>query len=91
MNTGSVRHKGAAAWRLARCAGVADVQAGIGLAVRHGRRRVCSPSRSDARVFLGVGAAVCVIAALLAGVPTTLSHAWRGFKNPGAAILRDDR
>ena len=72
-------------------AGVAVIQAGIGLAVRHGtppRMLTVPPNR--ARLLIGVGAVLCVVAALLAGVPAALSHAWRDFKNPTAAILRED-
>jgi O-Antigen ligase len=72
-------------------AGVAVIQAGIGLAVRHGTPpRVLTVPIKRARVLLGVGIGLCVIAGLLTSVPTALSHAWRDFKHPAPAILRDD-
>ena len=93
LNTGAARHEGATLLLVAVlvCAGVAVVQTGIGLAVRHGTPpRLLTVSVKRARLLLGIGLAVCVIAAMLAGVPTVLSHGWRDLKNPTAAILRED-
>lgn len=73
------------------CAGVALAQAGIGLAVRHGTppRWLVIPRRR-ARVLMLAGVAVCVVAALLAGAPARISHAWQDFKNPSASALHQD-
>jgi len=93
LNTAADRHQGTTLFLAALlvCAGVAVVQAGIGLAARHGTPpHLLAVSVRRGRVLLGVGVAICLIAALVAGVPTALSHAWRNFKNPSAAILRDD-
>jgi O-antigen ligase len=63
-------------------AGVALVQAGIGLAVRHGTPpRALSVSPRRARLFLAAGVVVLVAVALGASVPSRLSHAWDDFKN----------
>jgi hypothetical protein len=70
------------------CAGVALVQVGIGLADRHGtlpRPLTVSPSR--ARLILAGAVVVAVVAALLAGAPTKLSHAWNDFKHASAPQL----
>ncbi len=95
LANGAARHEGSTLLlaTVLVCVGVAVIQAGIGLAVRHGaplRVPTVSVSVSRPRVLLGAGAVICVIAALVAGVPTALSHAWRDFKNPTAAILRED-
>jgi len=73
------------------CAGVASVQVGIGLAARHGTppRWLIIP-RARARQLLIAGLIVAAVAALLAGAPSRLSHAWRDFKQPAAAALTHD-
>lgn len=70
------------------CAGVGLAQVAIGLAARHGtlpRLLVVSPRR--ARWLLGGAVVALVVAALVAGAPGKLSHAWRDFKQPGSAAL----
>ncbi|HEY2435962.1 MAG TPA: O-antigen ligase family protein, partial [Solirubrobacteraceae bacterium] len=86
----AARHQGATLVLpiLLVCAGVALTQVGIGLASRHGtppKLLVVSPRR--ARWLSGAAVAVLVAAALLAGAPGKLSHAWRDFKNPAATGL----
>jgi O-Antigen ligase len=73
------------------CAGVALVQAGIGLAIRHGTppRLLAIPRRQAQRLLLGAVVAF-VIVALPAGIPGDISHAWRTFKNSNAAALGND-
>ena len=73
------------------CAGVALAQTGVGLAVRHGtppRLLTFTPGR--ARALLLGGLAACLAAALLAGAPGRISHAWQDFKHPSAAALHQD-
>jgi hypothetical protein len=73
------------------CSGVALAQTGVGLAVRHGtppRWLTFTPGR--ARALLLGGLAVCLVAALLAGAPARISHAWQDFKHPAAAALHQD-
>ncbi len=70
------------------CVGVALAQAGIGLAVRHGtppRWLEVSPRR--ARMLFAGAIIAALVAALVAGAPGRLSHAWRDFKNPHATAL----
>ncbi|MGO9902919.1 MAG: O-antigen ligase family protein [Solirubrobacteraceae bacterium] len=68
------------------CAGVAALQIGIGLAVRHGKPpRLLTVPPTRARVLLAVGVVVLVAAGLLAGAPSKLDHVWRDFKNPATA------
>jgi len=72
------------------CAGVALAQMGIALAARHGtppRWLTFSPRRARAILLCVVSA--CIVAALLAGAPAHLSHAWRDFKHPSAALGQD--
>lgn len=65
------------------CAAVALAQGGIGLAARHGTLpRLLRISPGRARALLGGGIAIVVLAALAAGAPSHLSHAWQQFKNP---------
>ena len=87
---GVARHQGATLVLpiLLVCAGVALAQVGIGLAARHGtlpRRLAVTPRR--ARLLLGGTVVALIVAALLAGAPAKLSHAWRDFKTPTAATL----
>jgi len=73
------------------CAGVAVAQVGIALAVRHGtapRYLAVSPAR--ARALLAAAILALVVAALAAGAPRRLSHAWRDFKHPTAPALTQD-
>jgi hypothetical protein len=74
------------------CAGVALAQTGVGLAARHGTPpRWLTPTPARARALLAAGLATCVVAALLAGAPARISHAWQDFKHTGAtAALHDD-
>ena len=70
------------------CAGVALAQVGIGLADRHGTLpRLLRVPPSRARLILGGVVALAVVAALLAGAPTRLSHAWSDFKHASAPQL----
>jgi hypothetical protein len=70
------------------CVGVAVVQLGIGLAVRHGTppRLLQIPPR-PAAIALVVVLILVVGGALAAGAPSRLSHAWTNFKKPAAAGL----
>jgi O-Antigen ligase len=64
------------------CGGAALAQAGIGLAGRHGSLpRVLRVSRGTARGLFVGAVVVAVIAALAAGAPTRVSHAWNDFKH----------
>jgi hypothetical protein len=73
------------------CVGVALVQVAIGLAVRHGRRpEALMIPRSQARIGLAVAVVAVVLAALAAGAPSRLSHAWQDFKRPTAPGLKKD-
>ena len=64
------------------CAGVGLAQVGIGLAARHGTLpRVLRVPRQRARVLLAVGVVAALVAALAAGGPSRLSHAWTDFKS----------
>src|SRR5205085_12564926 len=68
------------------CAAVALAQAGIGLAARHGTPpRLLRVSPRRARALLAGGVAVALVAALAAGAPSRLSHAWQQFKNPSVS------
>ncbi|HEY3727746.1 MAG TPA: O-antigen ligase family protein [Solirubrobacteraceae bacterium] len=89
--TAAARHQGATLLLpiVLVCVGVAVAQVGIGLAVRHAtppRLLVIPPRR--ARWLLAGGAVAFVVVALAAGAPTKLSHAWRDFKNPASAALK---
>ena len=73
------------------CGGVGLAQAGIGLAARHGTLPSwLQISRRRAGGLLVVALAIAVIAALGAGAPARLSHAWQGFKRPTAAALHQN-
>ncbi len=73
------------------CAAVAFVQLGIGLATRHGRLpRMLRIAPREARILLGAGIAVVIVAALAAGVPHRLSHAWHDFKYVNGNNLGND-
>ena len=72
------------------CAGVALAQMGVALAARHGtppRWLTFSPRRARAILLAVVSA--CLVAALVAGAPAHLSHAWRDFKHPSSALSQD--
>ena len=72
------------------CAGVALAQIGVALAARHGtppRWLTFSPRRARAILLAVVSA--CLVAALVAGAPAHLSHAWRDFKHPSSELSRD--
>jgi hypothetical protein len=70
------------------CIGVGLSQVGIGLAIRHATppRWLSVPVRG-ARALLAGAVVLLVTAALVAGGPGALSHAWRNFKNPTAPGL----
>jgi O-Antigen ligase len=89
----AARHQGATLLTavILVCAGVGLVQAGIGLAVRHGTppRWLVVP-RQRARLLAVGGIAACVVVALLAGAPGRISHAWQDFKHPTAAALHQN-
>jgi hypothetical protein len=73
------------------CAGVALAQTGVGLAVRHGTPpRWLTPTPGRAWAILIGGVSACVVAALLAGAPARIDHAWRDFKQSGAPALHQD-
>jgi hypothetical protein len=64
------------------CGAVALAQAGIGLAARHGTLpRSLRVSPSHARALFAGAILVAVVAALAAGAPSRLSHAWSDFKH----------
>jgi hypothetical protein len=70
------------------CAGVALLQAGIGLAARHGTPPsilVVSPRRAAGLV--AVAAVGALVLALALGAPHDLSHAWNSFKRDNSAAL----
>ncbi len=72
------------------CGAVALAQVGIGLAARHGTLpRVLRVSRSRARALLAGGVVVALIAAVAAGAPAQLSHAWNDFKQPSSISQND--
>lgn len=69
---------------------MALAQAGIGRAARHGTLpRVLRISRSRARALLAGGVVVALIAAVAAGAPLQLSHAWNDFKHPSSISQND--
>jgi hypothetical protein len=70
------------------CVGVALLQAGIGLAARHGTPPsilVVSPRRAAGLVV--VAAVGALVLALALGAPHDLSHAWNSFKHDNSAAL----
>ncbi len=70
------------------CAGTAIVQVGIGLATRHGTLpKLLRVSRRRAGLLLAAALACGIIAALAAGAPSRLSHAWNDFKRTNATAL----
>ncbi len=69
---------------LAVCAGVALVQIGIGLAVRHVRRpRWLQVSRGQALVATAAVVVVAIPISIGAGLPHEISHRWEVFKSHG--------
>lgn len=93
LTNGAARHQGGTLLVaiVLVCLGVGLAQAGIGLAVRHGtppRWLEVSPRR--ARLLFAGAVAAVLVAALLAGAPSRLSHAWAQFKNSNAAALHQD-
>lgn len=88
----TARHQGATLFvaLLLVCVGVAVVQAGIGLAVRHATPpRILVVPRRRAQILLAGAVAAVIIAALAAGAPSHLSHLWQEFKHPRSASLGD--
>lgn len=86
----AARHQGATLFiaLLLVCAGVAVVQAGIGLAVRHATPpRIFVVPRRRAQLVLAAGVLVAVIAAVAAGGVGEASHLWREFKRPHSTAL----
>jgi O-antigen ligase len=72
------------------CAAVAVAQAGIGLATRHGAPpRMLRVSPGRARLLLAAGLVIALIAALAAGAPSRLSHAWADFKRSSTVGVND--
>jgi hypothetical protein len=72
------------------CTAAALGQAGIGLAMRHGTLpRILRVSRGRARMLLAAGIVVALVAALAAGAPSRLSHAWSDFKR-GSSVGQSD-
>ncbi len=73
------------------CSGVAIAQIGLGMAVRHGTPpRWLQVSRRQASVLLGGAIVAALVAALVAGAPSHLSHAWHEFEVPSPATLHQD-
>ncbi|MGO9788072.1 MAG: O-antigen ligase family protein [Solirubrobacteraceae bacterium] len=69
------------------CAGVAVIQVGVSVAVRHGTPpRLLTVPPKRARVLLAIGIAALVAAGLIAGVPSKLDRLWRDFKNPVSTV-----
>ena len=69
------------AMTLVVCAGVGLAQAGLGLALRYGRRPAWTrPSRRTALAALGAAIVVVLVAAIAFGAPGKASHAWHEFK-----------
>ena len=67
------------------CAGVALLQAAIGLAERH-ELCGCAPRPSPGRrIATAVAGAVCVVVAIAAGAPGELADSWEEFKNPAGS------
>ena len=65
------------------CAGVAMLGVAIGLVARHAERPSwLEPSRRQGTIRLAALVALLIVAALAAGVPGRLDHAWRDFKAP---------
>jgi hypothetical protein len=93
LTNAAARHQGATLLiaLILVCAGVALVQTGIGLAVRHGTRPrwLRIPPRRAREVLLAAVAA-CIVIALLASAPARISHAWQDFKHPATAALQQD-
>jgi O-antigen ligase len=72
------------------CAGVGLAQCGIGLAVRHGTPpRWLTVSPRQARLLFAGAVVVVVVAALAAGAPSRLNHAWQDFKKPQGLALQE--
>jgi O-antigen ligase len=70
------------------CVGTGLAQVGIGLAARHGTPpQVLAIPPRRARWLLAGALVAALIAALAAGAPAKLSHAWNEFKRPTAAGL----
>lgn len=65
------------------CAGVALIQVGLGLAIRHGQRPAwTNPRPRRAAAILGGLAVAAVAISLAAGLPGELSSRWQDFKQP---------
>ena len=72
---------------LLTCAGVAFVQAGVGLVVRHATPpSLLQVTVGRARLLGAVAVVVIVVAAIAAGAPGHLHHAWEDFKSPVTSI-----
>lgn len=73
------------------CIGAALAQAAIALLIRRlGRSRELAVPRRPAAILAAGGLVVLVVAALAAGAPARLSHAWRDFKRPTSAVLNQN-
>jgi hypothetical protein len=71
---------------LAVCAGVALVQVGLGLAIRHLRRPgLLQISRAQALVATAAVIVVAIPFSLAAGAPHEVSHRWEVFKSRGGS------
>jgi hypothetical protein len=67
------------------CAGVALIQVGLALALRHGQAPGWArPQRRTSGAILGAGLAALLVVALAAGLPGELSQRWQDFKQPNA-------
>jgi tetratricopeptide (TPR) repeat protein len=67
------------------------LQAGIGLAARHGTLpRALRPSRARARTITAAALGALIVLALAAGAVGRLNRAWQDFKRPTAASLHQN-
>src|SRR5205823_94943 len=51
--------------------------------------RILRIPRREAQILLGAGIAAAIVAALAAGVPSRLSHAWHDFKHSSGSITAE--
>jgi O-antigen ligase len=69
------------------CVGVGVAQLGVGLLARHATLpKLLTVSPARARLLTLAGVVVIVVAALAAGAPHRLDHAWNDFNSPNSSI-----